>query len=157
MIASHLLVRSESTMRLALLVIATLAIAACHGLSQTPHPGGVIDKLTVIDQQVGAGATAQPGMHVTVDYTGWLYDDKAADKRGKKFDSSFDHGKHFTFTLGAGQVIAGWDKGVAGMRVGGRRELLIPATLGYGSRGAGNAIPPNASLVFEVTLLNIAP
>lgn len=144
-------------MRLALLAIATLAIAACNAAPPTPNPGSHVEKLTVVDQQVGNGVAAQPGMKVTVDYTGWLYDAKAADKHGKKFDSSFDHGKHFTFTLGAGQVIAGWDKGVAGMRVGGHRELLVPAALGYGSRGAGSAIPPNAPLVFDVTLLNITP
>ena len=87
--------------------------------------------------------------------TGWLYDEKAPQQRGQKFDSSLDRGQPFTFKLGAGQVIRGWDEGVAGMKVGGKRTLLIPAWLGYGSSGAGGVIPPNASLVFEVELLGV--
>ncbi|MDN5923824.1 MAG: FKBP-type peptidyl-prolyl cis-trans isomerase [Xanthomonadales bacterium] len=143
-------------MRFILLILTSLALAACAA-PPAPQPGTQVEKLTLIDQQVGSGVQAAPGMQVTVDYTGWLYDEKAPDKHGKKFDSSLDHGKHFTFTLGAGKVIAGWDQGVAGMRVGGKRELLIPAALAYGSRGAGGVIPPNASLVFEISLLNISP
>ena len=96
-------------------------------------------------------------MTVEVNYTGWLYDEHAKDKRGKKFDSSLDHGQPFSFTLGQGMVIKGWDEGVAGMHVGGKRLLLIPAALGYGARGAGGVIPPNASLVFEVDLLGVTP
>ncbi|HLO95231.1 MAG TPA: FKBP-type peptidyl-prolyl cis-trans isomerase, partial [Burkholderiaceae bacterium] len=89
-------------------------------------------------------------------YTGWLYDAKAAGFKGSKFDSSLDRGQPFTFPLGAGQVIAGWDQGVPGMKVGGKRTLIIPASLGYGSRGAGNGvIPPNAALVFEVEMLGV--
>ena len=98
---------------------------------------------------------ATPGTAVTVHYTGWLYDEKAPQQRGLKFDSSLDRGEAFTFKLGAGQVIRGWDEGVAGMRVGGKRTLVIPAWLGYGSRGAGGVIPANASLVFEVELLGV--
>jgi FKBP-type peptidyl-prolyl cis-trans isomerase FkpA len=94
-------------------------------------------------------------MQVQVNYTGWLYDEHTADKRGRKFDSSLDHGQPFSFVLGQGMVIKGWDEGVAGMRVGGKRLLLVPAELGYGARGAGGAIPPGASLVFEVDLLGV--
>jgi FKBP-type peptidyl-prolyl cis-trans isomerase len=90
-----------------------------------------------------------------VHYTGWLYDAKAADKHGKKFDSSKDHGEPFSFKLGGGQVIRGWDQGVAGMKVGGTRTLVIPSELGYGQRGAGGAIPPNATLLFDVELLEV--
>jgi len=100
------------------------------------------------DQNEGTGAAAKAGDAVDVHYTGWLTD-------GKKFDSSKDRGKPFSFKLGAGQVIKGWDEGVAGMKVGGKRKLMIPAALGYGSRGAGGVIPPNAELVFEVELLGI--
>ena len=102
------------------------------------------------DTVVGDGATAASGQHVTVHYTGWLYQDGAA---GRKFDSSKDRGQPFEFSLGAGMVIRGWDEGVAGMRVGGTRRLVIPPALGYGARGAGGVIPPNATLLFEVELL----
>jgi FKBP-type peptidyl-prolyl cis-trans isomerase len=97
---------------------------------------------------VGNGATAVAGKPVKVHYTGWLTD-------GKKFDSSVDRGQPFGFTLGAGQVIKGWDEGVAGMKVGGKRQLRIPPELGYGSRGAGSVIPPNATLIFDVELLEV--
>jgi FKBP-type peptidyl-prolyl cis-trans isomerase FkpA len=97
---------------------------------------------------VGEGKEAVKGRRVAVHYTGWLTDNT-------KFDSSVDRGKPFEFTLGAGQVIKGWDQGVAGMNVGGKRKLTIPADLGYGSRGAGSVIPPNATLVFEVELLEV--
>jgi len=102
------------------------------------------------DTVVGDGATAASGQHVTVHYTGWLYQDGAA---GRKFDSSKDRGQPFEFSLGAGMVIRGWDEGVAGMRVGGTRRLVISPELGYGARGAGGVIPPNATLLFEVELL----
>ena len=97
----------------------------------------------------GAGATAANGHQVSVHYTGWLVD-------GTKFDSSVDRGQPFGFALGRGSVIRGWDEGVAGMKVGGKRKLTIPPQLGYGTRGAGGVIPPNATLVFEVELLGIA-
>ena len=104
------------------------------------------------DTTVGDGATAKAGQHVTVHYTGWLYEQGVA---GKKFDSSKDRGQPFQFDLGAGMVIRGWDEGVQGMKVGGTRRLVIPAALGYGARGAGGVIPPNATLLFEVDLLGV--
>ena len=109
--------------------------------------------LQINDLIVGEGDPAQAGQSVLVHYTGWLYDENAADKRGRKFDSSKDRDDPFEFDLGAGMVIRGWDEGVQGMRVGGTRVLTIPPELGYGSRGAGGVIPPNATLVFEVELL----
>ncbi|HEY1588205.1 MAG TPA: FKBP-type peptidyl-prolyl cis-trans isomerase [Rhodanobacter sp.] len=141
-------------MRWLLSLLALFALAACTA-APPAHATGNVDKLTVIDQKVGTGAEAKDGMKVTVQYTGWLYDDKAKDHRGAKFDSSLDHGEPFSFMLGQGSVIAGWDQGVAGMHVGGKRILLIPAALGYGANGTGDDIPPNASLVFEVELLNV--
>ena len=114
-----------------------------------------ITSLQITDRKVGSGAEAKSGRQVTVHYTGWLYDAKAADKHGKKFDSSKDHGEPFSFKLGGGQVIRGWDQGVAGMKVGGTRTLVIPSELGYGQRGAGGAIPPNATLLFDVELLEV--
>jgi FKBP-type peptidyl-prolyl cis-trans isomerase FkpA len=111
------------------------------------------DGLKYTDVKVGDGATAKAGNKVSVNYTGWLYNNGA---KGKKFDSSLDRGQPFQFTLGAHQVIAGWDEGVAGMKVGGKRTLIIPPELGYGARGAGGgAIPPNATLIFDVDLLQV--
>jgi len=111
--------------------------------------------LRIEDVTVGSGATAQAGQDVTVHYTGWLHDPKAADGRGRPFDSSKSRGDPFSFSLGAGMVIQGWDEGVAGMQVGGSRILTIPPELGYGAQGAGGVIPPNATLVFEVDLLGV--
>ncbi|MBL8309075.1 MAG: FKBP-type peptidyl-prolyl cis-trans isomerase [Burkholderiales bacterium] len=107
------------------------------------------------DTTPGTGAEATRGAHVTVHYTGWLYSESAADHRGAKFDSSKDRNDPFDFPLGAGHVIKGWDEGVQGMKVGGTRVLVIPPELGYGARGAGGVIPPNATLVFEVELLGV--
>ncbi|HXI83115.1 MAG TPA: FKBP-type peptidyl-prolyl cis-trans isomerase [Verrucomicrobiae bacterium] len=112
------------------------------------QPGATVTELKIEDTKVGTGAEAAAGKQVTVHYTGWLTD-------GTKFDSSKDHGQPFSFQLGAGQVIKGWDQGVAGMKVGGIRKLTIPSSLGYGERGAGGVIPPNATLVFEVELLGV--
>jgi FKBP-type peptidyl-prolyl cis-trans isomerase FkpA len=107
------------------------------------------------DVTVGSGAVAKAGAEVTVHYTGWLHDPAADNHRGKKFDSSKDRNDPFKFDLGAGMVIGGWDEGVQGMQVGGKRVLVIPPQLGYGARGAGGVIPPNATLVFEVELLGV--
>lgn len=114
-----------------------------------------ITTLVSVDDTVGAGHEAVAGRRVFVHYTGWLYDESKADHKGTKFDSSRDRGQPFDFRLGAGQVISGWDQGVAGMQVGGRRTLTIPPSLGYGSAGAGGVIPPNATLVFDVELLDV--
>jgi FKBP-type peptidyl-prolyl cis-trans isomerase len=110
------------------------------------------DGLKYTDTTIGDGTEARPGKKVSVHYTGWLYDNGT---KGAKFDSSLDRGKPFQFALGAHQVIAGWDEGVAGMKVGGKRTLIIPPELGYGSRGAGGVIPPNATLIFDVELLGV--
>ncbi len=109
----------------------------------------------MIDHTIGTGTEAVKGHTVAVHYTGWLFDAAAPDNKGRKFDSSRDRGDAFRFPLGAGRVIAGWDQGVAGMKVGGQRTLIIPPELGYGSRGAGGVIPPNATLVFDVELLGV--
>ena len=107
------------------------------------------------DTKIGTGAEAVAGNTVTVHYTGWLFDAAAPDSKGQKFDSSRDRDDPFQFPLGAGRVIAGWDQGVAGMKVGGQRTLVIPPEMGYGARGAGGVIPPNATLVFDVELLGV--
>ena len=114
-----------------------------------------ITELQKNDTLVGSGREAEPGFNVTVHYTGWLYDDKATDKKGTKFDSSVDRKEPFKFDLGAGQVIQGWDEGFAGMKIGGKRTLTIPPEMGYGARGAGGVIPPNATLIFDVELLDV--
>ena len=104
--------------------------------------------LQYVEITIGTGATAKAGQTVSVHYTGWL-------ENGNKFDSSVDRGQPFSFPLGAGRVIKGWDEGVQGMQVGGKRKLIIPSNLGYGARGAGGAIPPHATLIFEVELLGV--
>ena len=143
---------ASRTLRLTAL-LSVLLLGACR--QAPPYTGGDVGTLQRIDVATGQGAVAQAGDEVSVHYTGWLYDQHAPDKRGQKFDSSRDRGQPFVFLLGAGRVIRGWDDGVAGMRVGGKRELRIPADLGYGKDGAGDVIPPGASLVFEVELLNV--
>ena len=109
--------------------------------------------LQYIEVSVGEGELAQAGQNVVVHYTGWLQNDDGS--KGAKFDSSKDRNDPFEFPLGAGRVIQGWDEGVQGMKVGGTRQLIIPSALGYGSRGAGGAIPPNATLIFDVELLGV--
>jgi peptidylprolyl isomerase len=108
--------------------------------------------LQIIDGTVGTGATPKPGQICVMHYTGWLYED---GKKGKKFDSSVDRNEPFEFPIGQRRVIAGWDEGVASMKVGGKRTLIIPPALGYGARGAGGVIPPNATLMFDVELLDV--
>jgi FKBP-type peptidyl-prolyl cis-trans isomerase FkpA len=135
-------------MRRAAMMLAASALAHT-ALAQTRKD------MKMTDHKIGTGAEAVAGRTVAVHYTGWLFDAAAADNKGKKFDSSRDRGDPFRFPLGAGRVIAGWDQGVAGMKVGGQRTLVIPPELGYGARGAGGAIPPNATLVFDVELLGV--
>jgi peptidylprolyl isomerase len=108
--------------------------------------------LKIIDTQVGTGAQPKTGQTCVMHYTGWLYKDGA---KGGKFDSSVDRGQPFEFQIGTGQVIGGWDEGVATMKVGGKRTLIIPPNLGYGARGAGGLIPPNSTLIFDVELLDV--
>lgn len=142
--------------RLAVLVLALSVVSvACGGGSGGSGAPADVAALKKDDKTAGTGAEARPGMMVSVHYTGWLYDPTAADTRGRKFDSSKDRGEPFEFQLGKGDVIAGWDEGVAGMKVGSTRVLTIPSAMGYGARGAGADIPPNAGLVFEVELLGV--
>ena len=141
--------------RLLLLAVTAVLLAGCP--KTAPYQGGHIAEFKTIDDTVGTGPMATSGLDVTVHYTGWLYDEKAPKQHGTKFDSSHDRNEAFTFFLGAGQVIRGWDEGVAGMRVGGKRTLLLPPEYAYGQKGAGDAIPPGASLVFDVELLKVAP
>jgi FKBP-type peptidyl-prolyl cis-trans isomerase FkpA len=137
----------------AALAMTALTVAACSG---TPEEGrSNVAELIKQDVTVGGGNEAATGRRVTVHYTGWLYNESAADKKGTKFDSSRDRNEPFEFGLGAGEVIRGWDEGVAGMKVGGRRTLTIPPNMGYGARGAGGVIPPNATLIFDVELLDV--
>ncbi|MCU6433574.1 FKBP-type peptidyl-prolyl cis-trans isomerase [Undibacterium sp. Jales W-56] len=119
-----------------------------------PNAPEQVTSLIRHDSQIGSGAEAVYGSHVEVHYTGWLYNPKAPNLRGAKFDSSRDSGQPFPFHLGARQVIKGWDMGVTGMKVGGKRTLIIPSYLGYGTTGSG-AIPPNAALIFDIELLSV--
>jgi FKBP-type peptidyl-prolyl cis-trans isomerase FkpA len=112
-------------------------------------------ELQKIDKKQGTGKEAVAGMVVIVHYTGWLYDPSAPEGKGAKFDSSVDRKEPFQFPLGGGRVIKGWDDGVAGMKVGGQRTLIIPPAMGYGQRGAGGVIPPNATLIFDVELIDV--
>lgn len=125
-----------------------LSAAAVADEQVVTNPSG----LKYVDSVLGNGAEAKAGVVVVVHYTGWLDED---GQKGKKFDSSLDRGKPFSFPLGRGLVIKGWEEGVSGMKVGGKRKLMIPPALGYGSRGAPGAIPPNANLIFEVELLDV--
>jgi peptidylprolyl isomerase len=129
------------------LAAATPATAQAPGKTMTTSSG-----LQITDSKVGTGATPKPGQTAVVHYTGWLYQDGA---KGKKFDSSVDRGQPFEFPLGQRRVIGGWDEGVATMKVGGKRTLIIPPDLGYGARGAGGVIPPNATLIFDIELLDL--
>jgi FKBP-type peptidyl-prolyl cis-trans isomerase FkpA len=132
-------------------------LAACSRPALPPvAPENRVAELQATDLVAGQGAEATTGATVTVHYTGWLYDHAAADGKGKEFDSSRGS-RPFSFQLGGGQVIAGWDRGVAGMRTGGQRRLVIPAELAYGDTGAGGIIPAGATLVFDVELLEVAP
>jgi peptidylprolyl isomerase len=143
-----------STLAIALTVLTASAVsmpntamAQTAGKAMTTASG-----LQIIDSKVGTGATPKPGQICVVHYTGWLYQD---GQKGKKFDSSVDRNDPLEFPVGQRKVIAGWDEGVASMKVGGKRTLIIPPELGYGARGAGGVIPPNATLIFDVELLDV--
>ncbi len=129
-------------------------LAACGG-KPADVPSSAAHSLEILELQPGAGAALAAGQSAVVQYTGWLYEATARDTKGKQFDSSSNSGQPFRFTVGAGQVIKGWDQGVLGMKVGGRRRLTIPAELAYGDSGAGGVIPPGATLVFDVDLVGI--
>jgi FKBP-type peptidyl-prolyl cis-trans isomerase len=141
---------------LALLLTAGIfSTTACSEQTAPKMETGKMSGLIKTDIKQGDGALATAGRNVTVHYTGWLYDETAPDHHGKKFDSSRDRNEPFAFPLGGGRVIRGWDQGVEGMKTGGQRTLIIPASMGYGARGAGGVIPPNATLVFDVELLDV--
>ena len=135
------------TLTVSAVSLPTAAMAQTPGKAMTTASG-----LQIIDTKVGTGATPKPGQICVVHYTGWLYQD---GQKGKKFDSSVDRNDPLEFPVGQRKVIAGWDEGVASMKVGGKRTLIIPPELGYGARGAGGVIPPNATLMFDVELLNV--
>lgn len=141
-------------------ILLALTFAGCSPSScqkkESPQIANVTE-LTYNDLVVGNGATAENGRKLKMHYTGWIYDPSRPDKKGAQFDSSVDRGVPFEFQLGAGQVIKGWDSGVLSMKVGGKRTLIIPAAMAYGERGAGGVIPPNATLMFEVELLEVSP
>ena len=154
--------REASSVSIRVLGTSLLAVAALLGMACAPRPppavpaaGGQVAALESQDLVVGSGAVAAAGSRVTVHYTGWLYDATRADRRGAQFDSSRAAGQPFQFVLGAGQVISGWDQGVQGMKVGGRRMLTIPSAMAYGARGAGGVIAPHEPLVFVVDLLSV--
>lgn len=143
-----------------MVLLYSIALMACS--PKAPEPVAIsaapaITELAKTDVAVGAGEPIATGQTAVVHYTGWLYEPSSPEHKGKKFDSSRDRGQPFRFKVGAGRVIKGWDEGVAGMTVGGRRELVVPARLGYGDSGAGGVIPPNATLLFDVELLAIEP
>ena len=135
-----------------LIALMLLPQAVFASKDQASADGATLQK---IDTKVGAGEEAEIGKTVSVHYNGWLYDENAPDKKGKKFDSSYDRKEQFSFMLGAGRVIKGWDKGVQGMKVGGQRTLIIPPSMAYGSRGNSNVIPPNSTLIFDVELISL--
>jgi peptidylprolyl isomerase len=140
--------RAGTLMALALIVAGAMATPTATAQSTMTTQSG----LKITDSKIGTGATPKPGQSCIVHYTGWLYENGA---KGKKFDSSVDRGQPFEFPVGMHRVIDGWDEGVASMKVGGKRTLIIPPDLGYGARGAGGVIPPNATLIFDVELLGV--
>ena len=135
-----------------LVVLALFAVAPSTAIAQVGKTMTTSSGLQITDSKIGTGATPKSGQTCVMHYTGWLYENGA---KGKKFDSSLDRGQPFEFPLAQRRVIAGWDEGVASMKVGGKRTLIIPPELSYGARGAGGVIPPNATLIFEVELLDV--
>lgn len=134
----------------ALFAVTLLALGAIG-----PVHADDVGKLTIIDKKVGSGAAAHDDTTVRINYTGWLYNAKAPDHHGAKFDSSYDSGRPLSFTLGDEEVISGMESGVRGMQVGGIREVIMPSSMGYGTRGAGGDIPPGSALVFDIELLEV--
>ncbi|SFO06435.1 FKBP-type peptidyl-prolyl cis-trans isomerase [Nitrosospira briensis] len=147
--------RVNALINLSVLILLGIVLLPQSAFSETRQGASSVTELIKNDIKVGTGEEATVGKAVEVHYTGWLYDASAPDKKGAKFDSSRDRGAPFSFLLGAGRVIKGWDRGVAGMKVGGQRTLIIPPDMGYGAHGAGNVIPPNATLIFDVELLGL--
>jgi peptidylprolyl isomerase len=143
---------SRALRRFAVVCGASIGVAGALAPAQAQIVTTKPDGLQMIDLKVGTGPMPKPGQTVAVNYTGWLYEN---GKKGAKFDSSLDRGQPFEFPVGKQQVITGWDEGVATMKVGGRRTLIIPPALAYGARGAGTAIPPNATLIFDVELVRL--
>ena len=146
------LARTLATCALAAATFAAVSIPASADDKGKPMTTTTASGLQITDTVVGPGASPKPGQTCVMHYTGWLYENGV---KGKKFDSSVDRGQPFEFAIGLGQVIKGWDEGVLTMKTGGKRTLIIPAHLGYGARGAGGSIPPNATLMFDVELLNV--
>ena len=142
-------------MRVTVLLMALCLVSVPASAADEASFPTVVDSLQIIEVAEGEGAEALRGRTAVVHYTGWLYDPAAEDGKGKKFDSSVDRGRPFSFPVGAGRVISGWDAGVVGMRKGGKRRLIIPSDLAYGKRGAGGVIPPNATLLFDIELLDV--
>ncbi len=143
---------------LPVLLLTGVLAGSAQAEPQTPNQHGsvmTLDGMTMTDTVKGKGPAAKRGNIVVVHYTGWLYDPTAPGNKGQKFDSSVDRGEPFSFMVGAGRVIRGWDEGLVGMTVGSKRTLVIPPDLGYGSQGAGNVIPPNATLLFDIELLEL--
>ena len=136
----------------AIAIIGSTAIPEGAMSQSAAKPVTTSSGLQIIDTKVGTGASPRPNQTAVVHYTGWLYTNGA---KGQKFDSSVDRGEPFEFPVGQGRVIKGWDEGVATMKIGGKRTLIVPPALGYGARGAGGAIPPNATLMFDVELLGV--
>lgn len=154
------MINSKKTL-FALLFSGGLALSLnVHAYQEHPpvsaHSAADVTELVTTDTQIGTGEAADIEKIVKVHYTGWLYDANTEDHKGKKFDSSHDRGEPFSFLLGAGRVIKGWDRGVRGMQVGGKRTLIIPSSMAYGTHGAGGGlIPPNTALVFDVELIDL--
>jgi FKBP-type peptidyl-prolyl cis-trans isomerase FkpA len=151
----HNMIRRSLILAVLCAAAASMSYAAGHD-STAAAPAAQGNQLVKIDNVVGTGKEATVGSTVVVNYTGWLYKPMLVKQRGKKFDSSLDAGREpLVFPLGAGRVIKGWDQGVAGMKVGGKRTLIIPSELAYGKRGAGDMIGPDADLIFDVELLDV--
>lgn len=148
------LMRLRSAIFVLLVLLSPQSILA-DNLKDSPALKRNVTALEKIDTVVGKGKEAFPGTNAVVHYTGWLYDPAKPEGHGSKFDSSVDRAEPFEFPLGAGRVIRGWDEGVVGMKVGGKRTLIIPSHMGYGARGAGGVIPPNATLIFDVELVEL--